>query len=300
MTETWDLSLLIDASTKIHDARGMTALHLGVEMRHLPGRFLIDFVDPGDRSAFRRRLDKMMAGALNGAVRVRMLTCAEAPEEFFAVLKTSATEEQWWLLLAIGARKQAQAPLAASERAGLAESEDFMMLVESAARQLNGEVDLMQIRSTLLTEEGAAFSKTPPETRKRLESELNEIVVESAYDNIATRPQPGEYLMLKDRAKPAEEVLGKLGAAAERMSIPPADLGLASQTVAMETLEGDFSQATINGVVYDLRRDPNKRAPEWELGPEPRSWLKPVIRGAAAALSGILPSSAPRSPKTDR
>jgi hypothetical protein len=179
--------------------------------------------------------------------------------------------------------------LAALERTGLAEGDEFMMLVEGAARQLGGQVDLMQVRAELLTEQGA--TRASPEVREKLASEFKEIVVESAYDNIATQPQPGEYLLLKDRAKPASEVLDKLGAAAERMSIPPSDLGLAAKTVPMETLAGDFSQANINGVVYDLRHDPSKPVQEWE--PEPESWIKPVIRGAAAAL-GIQSSRTSR------
>jgi len=296
MAETWDLSLLIDTSTKIYDARGMTGQHLGLEARFLPDHLFIDFVDPANRGAFRRRLVKMVAGTLE-IVRVRVLTHTEGSQEFFAALRRSTTEGQWWLMLAASLRDETPA-LAALERTGLAEGDEFMMLVESAARQLNGEVDLMQVRAELLTEQGAAASKTPPDVRERLESEFNEIVAENAYDNIATRPQPGEYLMLKERAKPAKDVLNQLGAAAERMSIPPADLGLAAKTVLMESLAGDFSQANINGVVYDLRYDASKPVQQWE--PEPRSWIEPVIRGAAAALSGMLPSGASRSSKTDR
>jgi hypothetical protein len=298
MAETWDLSLLIDTSTRIYDARGMTGQHLGLEARFLPDHLFIDFVDSANRGAFRRRLVKMQAGKLD-IVRVRVITGSEGSQEFFAALRRAPTEGQWWLMLAAGLRDETPA-LAALERTGLSDGDDFMMLVESAARQLGGEVDLMQVRAELLTEEGAAASKTPPDVREKLESEFNEIVVENAYDNIATRPQPGEYLMLKERAKPAEDVLNKLGAAAERMSIPPADLGLGSKTVPMETLAGDFSQANINGFVYDLRNDPSKPVQQWELEPAPRSWIKPVIRAAAAALSGILPSNVSRSSKTNR
>lgn len=284
MQETWDLSFLIDSSTTIHDARGMTAQHLGVEIRHVPGCAFIDFVEPTNRGAFRRRLVKLIAGTLKGAVRVRVLTWEHGTQEFYALLKESRTEGQWWLMLALAARAQPEVPVAVPDKAELAEGDDFLMLVESAARQLDGEIDLMQVRAAILTEEGAAASGAPRQTRERLESEFNEIVTENAYDNIATRPQPGEYLMLKDRSKPAEEVLGKLGAAAERMSISPAELGLASKSVPMESLGRDFSQANLNGFVYDLRRDPSKPVQEWE--PERRSWLKTVIRGALAAVSG--------------
>ena len=285
MAETWDLSLLIDTSTKIFDARGMTGHHLGVEARRLPDHFFIEYVDPDNRGPFRRRLVKMVARKLE-IVRVRVLTRSEGSQEFFATLRDSPTDGKWWLMLAASLRDETPA-LAALERTGLAEGDEFMVMVESAARQLNGEVDLMQVKADILSEQSA--SKTSPEVRKKLETEFNEIVAENAYDNIATQPQPGEYLLLKDRAKPAAEVMEQLNAAAQRMSIPPAELGLAAKTVAMESLNGDFSQANINGVVFDLRQDPTKPIKQWELEPEPKSWIKPVIRGAAAAL-GLKPT----------
>ena len=296
MAETWDLSLLIDMATRIYDARGMAGQHLGLEARFLPDRLFIDFVEAANRGAFRRRLVKMQAGKLD-IVRVRVITGSEGAQEFFAALRPAAADDRKWLMLAAGLRDET-APLAALERTGLAAGDEFMMLVESAARELGGEVDLMQVRAELLTEQGAAAAGTAPEVRERLQSRFDELVVENAYDNIATRPQPGEYLMLKERAKPAEDVLNELGAAAERLAIPPADLGLASKTLPMELLRGDFSQASLNGVVFDLRHDPAMPVQQWE--PEPRSWIRPIIRGAANALSRILPSAASRSPRTSR
>jgi hypothetical protein len=287
MAETWDLSLLIDTSTRIFDARGMTGHHLGVEARHLPDHFFIEYVDPGNRAAFRRRLLKMAARRLE-LVRVRVLTGSEGPQEYFAALRNSPAEGQWWLMLTAGLRDETPA-LAALERTGLAEGDEFMMLVETAARQLRGEVDLMHLRAELLTD--AAAGRTPAAVRRKLESEFDEIVAENAYDSIAMRPQPGEYLMLKDRAKPASEVLDQLGAAAQSLSIPPADLGLAAKTVPMELLEGDFTHSSLDGVVYNLRHDPSRPVQQWE--PEPESWIKPLLRGAAAVL-GL------RSPRAGR
>jgi hypothetical protein len=285
MAETWDLSLLIDTATKIFDARGMTGHHLGVEARYLPDQFFIEYVEPDNRGPFRRRLIKMAARKLE-IVRVRVLTRNEGSQEFFAVLRDGPVGGRWWLMLAASLRDETPA-LAALERTGLAEGDEFMMLIESAARQLNGEVDLMQVKADILSDQSAR--KTSPDVRKKLESEFNEIVAENAYDSIATQPQPGEYLLLKDRAKPAADVMDQLSAAAERMSIPPAELGLAAKTMALESLNGDFSQAKINGVVFDLRHDPTRPIKQWELEPERESWIKPVIRGAAVAL-GIKPS----------
>lgn len=284
MAETWDLSLLIDTSTKIFDARGMTGHHLGVEARHLPDHFFIEYVDPDNRGPFRRRLIKMTARKLEIA-RVRVLTRNEGAQEFFATLRDAPAEGQWWLMLAAGLRDETPA-LAALERTGLADGDEFMMLVESAARQLNGAVDLMQVKADILSDQSA--SKTPPDLRRKLETEFNEIVTENAYDNIATRPQPGEYLLLKDRAKPAAEVMDQLSAAAERMAIPAAELGLAARTTGMEGLSANFTRTDLEGVVFDLRSDPDRPVKQWELEPESKSWIKPVIRGAAAAL-GIRP-----------
>jgi hypothetical protein len=289
MAETWDLSLLIDMSTRIFDARGMTGHHLGVEARHLPDQFFIEYVDRDNRGPFRRRLVKMAARKLEMA-RVRVMTRNEGSQEFFATVRDAPSQGQWWLMLAASLRDETPA-LAALERTGLAEGDEFMMLVEAAARQLSGEVDLMQVTADILSEQSA--SKASREARRQLESEFTEIVAENAYDNIATQPQPGEYLLLKDRAKPAAEVMDQLSAAAQRMSVPPADLGLAARTVAMESLNGDFSRARITGVVFDLRHDPARPIKQWELEPKPKSWIRPVIRGAAAAL-GLKP------PKTDR
>ena len=54
MQETWDVSALIDKGTRIHEARGMTMQHLGMELRHIANRAFIDFVTPEQRAWFRR------------------------------------------------------------------------------------------------------------------------------------------------------------------------------------------------------------------------------------------------------
>src|SRR5689334_20251940 len=136
MAETWDISLLIDSVTKIYDARGMTGQHLGLEARFLPDRLFIDFVDPANRGAFRRRLIKMQAGKLE-IVRVRVVTRSEGSQEFFASLRESKIEQQWWLMLAAGLQEEPPALAALENIGGLADGDEFMMLVENTARQLN-------------------------------------------------------------------------------------------------------------------------------------------------------------------
>src|SRR5215813_9947973 len=121
MAETWDLSLLIDTSTRIYDARGMTGQHLGLEARLLPDHHFIEFVEHSNRAAFRRRLVKMAAHKLD-IVRVRVLTCHEGTQEFFAALRTAPAEGRWWLMLTASLRDET-AQLAALERTGIADGD---------------------------------------------------------------------------------------------------------------------------------------------------------------------------------
>ena len=87
MAETWDLSLLIDTSTKIFDARGMTGHHLGVEARN-PARPLLHRISwiPTIAARFAAAWSRWWRGKLE-IVRVRVLTRQRGAQEFFATLR---------------------------------------------------------------------------------------------------------------------------------------------------------------------------------------------------------------------
>ena len=74
MQETWDVSALIDKGTRIHEARGMTMQHLGMELRHIANRAFIDFVTPAQRAWFRR----CIAGSMS-RVPSRSCTSSSSP-----------------------------------------------------------------------------------------------------------------------------------------------------------------------------------------------------------------------------
>ena len=83
MQETWDVSALIDKGTRIHEARGMTMQHLGMELRHIANRAFIDFVTPEQRAWFRRCMAKVTAGEELGIITAELQTGAVAPQPFF-------------------------------------------------------------------------------------------------------------------------------------------------------------------------------------------------------------------------
>src|SRR5262249_13716013 len=148
--ESWDLSLLIDNSTRIHDARGMTVQHFGVPLRDMTYRPFIDFVVPEQRAAFRRCLARVSGGKEMGLTAARLLTCEPEPREFYMRPKGAAEAEGWWLMIAAdGPNATAAAQHMASET-GLADDEEFIAMVEGAVEQLKGQVDMMRVASALL------------------------------------------------------------------------------------------------------------------------------------------------------
>ena len=99
MQETWDVTALIDKGTRIHEARGMTMQHLGMELRHIANRAFIDFVTPAQRAWFRRCFAKVAAGEELGIIAADLQTGAVAPQQFFVTARPAKAEGKWWLML---------------------------------------------------------------------------------------------------------------------------------------------------------------------------------------------------------
>ena len=147
MIDTWDLSLLIDHSTRIHDARGMTAQHFGVALRDITQRAFIDFVIPEQRAAFRRCIARIYGGREMGLTAAKLLTCEPEPRQFYMIAKRSNESERWWLMIAAdNANTAASAELMATAPV-LADDGEFIAMVEGAADQLDGRVDMMRVAS---------------------------------------------------------------------------------------------------------------------------------------------------------
>src|SRR6185503_2305942 len=116
-----------------------------------------------------------------------------------------------------------------------------------------------------------------PETRANLQAEFDQIVLNDAYDGIASRTGAGEYLLLRDRETSSSTLLAKLGAAAESRSIPQSQLGLETNSLQLSTLEPNFSPASIRRAMDNLRH-PDRPVQQWEgVVMEQPFWLRPAI-----------------------
>ncbi len=290
MIDTWDLSLLIDHSTRIHDARGMTAQHFGVALRDITERAFIDFVIPEQRAAFRRCIARIYGGREMGLTAAKLLTCEPEPRQFYMIAKRSNESERWWLMIAAdNANTAASAELMATAPV-LADDGEFIAMVEGAADQLNGRVDMMRVASSLLSGKKKSARASREKTEK-LETRFTKIVLDNAFDGIATRPAPGEYVMLKDREKPEGEIVHQLEEAAEQLEISRGELGLETATLGLEKLGRDLRATRIVRAMSELVEDSRDRQDDWgERVPPKKPWLKPAMAAAVAgvALLGLL------------
>jgi hypothetical protein len=284
MQETWDVSALIDKGTRIHEARGMTMQHLGMELRHIANRAFIDFVSPSQRAWFRRCMAKITAGEELGIITAELQTGAVAPRPFFMTARPAKAQGQWWLMLTNNLPEAMRPEVRKPDKPGLASGHEFMLLVESAAHQIGERLDLMRVNATIL-DDGATASA---ETRADLQAEFDQIVLGDAFDGIAARSGAGEYLLLRDRELSSGTLLAKLGAAAESRSILPSQLNLETNSLRLSALGPNLSPAGIRRAADNLRHG-DRLVQQWEgVVMEQPFWLRPAVLGAGlVAILGI-------------
>ncbi len=284
MQETWDVSALIDKGTRIHEARGMTMQHLGMELRHIANRAFIDFVTPAQRAWFRRCIAKATAGEELGIITADLQTGAVAPQPFFVTARPATAQGKWWLMLTANPPEALRQAVRKPDKPALASGHEFMLLVESAAQQIGDRLDLMRVNAAILNNETAAA----PETRANLQAEFDQIVLSDAFDGIASRTGAGVYLLLRERETPSGTLLARLGAAAESHAIPQSQLGLETNALQLSTLGPKFNPAGIRRAAANLRHghDPVQ---EWEgVVMEQPFWLRPAALAlGAVAILGI-------------
>jgi hypothetical protein len=284
MQETWDVSALIDKGTRIHEARGMTMHHLGMELRQIANRAFIDFVTPSQRAWFRRCMAKLTAGQDMGIIAAELETGANAPQPFFVTARPARGEGKWWLMVAANLPAELRPSARNPDKPALASGHEFMLMVESAAELIGDRLDLMRINAAILGNDAAAS----PQVRADLQAEFDEIVLGNAYDGVASRSGAGEYLLLRERGASSGALLQKLSAAAEQRAIPQGQLGLETNSLQLSMLGEPLNPANIRRAASSLRRQ-GEPVKEWEgVVMHQPVWLRPsTLVGVMVALVAI-------------
>jgi hypothetical protein len=216
MQETWDVSALIDKGTRIHEARGMTMQHLGMELRHIANRAFIDFVTPEQRAWFRRCMAKVTAGEELGIITAELQTGAVAPQPFFVTARPAKAQGKWWLMLTTNLPEALRPAVRKPDEPALASGHEFMLMVESAAQEMGERLDLMRLNAAILGDEAVAS----PEMRANLQAEFDQIVLSDAYDGIASRTGARRIPAVARSRRIVSALLAKLGAAARAARSP--------------------------------------------------------------------------------
>jgi hypothetical protein len=284
MQETWDVSALIDKGMRIHEARGMTKQHLGIELRHVANRAFIDFVTPAQRAWFRRCIAKLTSGEELGIITADLQIGGAAPRSLFVTARPAKAQGKWWLMLTANLPEALRAAVRGPDQPALASGHEFMQLVESAALQTGDRLDLTRVHAAIFKDESAAS----PETRASLQGEFDQIVLAEAYDGIASHTDVGEYLLLRDREVPSESLLSKLGAAAERHAIPQSQLGLEANALYLSALGPNLNPAGLRRAAVRLRHLTHP-AHRWEgaVMKQPFLLRPAVLAVGAVAILGI-------------
>ncbi len=283
MQQTWDVSTLIDKGTRIHEARGMTVQHLGLDSRQVEGQALVDLVAPAQRAWFRRCIARLAAGEEFGIITADLQIGGAAPRPVFMTARPAKAEGRWWLMLAAHLPESLKSAVRKPDKPALASAREFLLLVEGAAQQISRRLDLMRVQAGILKDETAAS----PEVHASLRAACDQVVLGEAYDGIASRADAGEYLLLRDRGAPSGTLQAKLGAAAETCGIPQARLGLETSALQLSALGRSLSPAGLRRAAIHLRHR-NHAAQRWE-GAVMRQpfWLRPAVLafGGVAMLS---------------
>ena len=282
MQETWDVSALIDKGTRIHEARGMTMHHLGMELREIANRAFIDFVTPTQRAWFRRCMAKVTSGQELGIITADLQAGATAPRPFFVTARPAGATGKWWLMLTTHLPDELKPTAHAPDKPAMASGHEFMLMVESAAQLIGERLDLTRVNAGILDDEAAAA----PQVRADLQAEFDQIVLGDAYDGIASRTGAGEYLLLRERQNPSAGLLQKLSAAAEQRAVTQAQLGLETNSLQLSMLGEPLSPANIRRALGSLQR-PGQQVREWEgVVMQQPFWLHPSV--LAAGLIAVV------------
>lgn len=281
MIDTWDISLLIDSATRIHDARGMASEHFGVSLRELSSRVFIDFVAPEQRAAFRRCMAKVASGQDMRLLAAKLLTCEPEPRNVYLMAKRAKEPERWWLLIAAESTQEPAGLEQLSSAPVMADEYEFIAMVEAAASQLGDRADMMRVGSALLSGK-VEHPQATPAVKRQLETSFNKIVLDNAIDGVATRQGPGEYVLLKDREKPDGEIVGELAAAAEELSVPRTALGLEAVSIALDAIGDKAGQ--IAQAMTGLKSAPASDRDEWGEPLPRKSWIKRALEVAVGSF----------------
>lgn len=249
MAETWDMSFLIDQTTRIHEARGNFGKYIGKPMRGLVGDHLVNFVAQEDRLLFLRFMARLLLQSGTNTATARIHTPIIGEKVFELDARTGSRPKSWWLMLS-SSNVRGYAPLSSMVSSDpVASGDEFGQLARSAARQAGKQLDVTLFQSKAVSER--SFGKLTKERRDALDKKIGEVLLESTITGVVTKPELGQYAVIHGADELPQAISDKILAAASEMDVSEQELGLSRTT---EKLTADVEVEDVARMIRDMRK----------------------------------------------
>jgi hypothetical protein len=268
MSDSWDMSFLIDQATRIHEARGNFGKHFGRPLRGLVDDHLVNFVAQEDRLLFLRFMAKLLLQTGTTTATARIHTPIIGEKIFELDARTGSRAKTWWLMLSATASR-GYAPLASIVNADpVASGDEFGQLAKSAAKGGGGKLGMTLFQSKAVSER--SFGKMTQERRDALDKRIGEVLVEATDTGVVTKPDIGQYAVLHGADVSPQQISERIVQAASEMDITESDLGLTQTT---ETLAENVEAEDVGRMIRNMREKLVDRATREPI-PERVEWGK--------------------------
>jgi len=162
----------------------------------------------------------------------------------------------WWLMLSEGAVEGARSIGAASDGDQLATADEFAVVASAAAAGAGKPLDLSVFRAEALTISPAATGLSAAK-HAELDQKIGATLQDSAAGGVVSRPEPGHYALMHDKAVAPQEIAGKITETAAEAGISAETLGLSHNTVAVPE---DVDQAAMRDLMRNMRQNLTTRS----------------------------------------
>jgi hypothetical protein len=256
MSDSWDMSFLVDPATQIQEARGKLGPHFGMLQQVLIGKHLINFIGAEDRLAFLRMMGRLSQRSWNETVACRLRTPLSGEKRVALQARPGPGPMAWWLMMS--EHDAETLPLIGERETGeaMASEQEFGAVAAAASGDAPNGLDLSVFRAALLADR-AAGAKLTESKHAELDQRIGETLRETATAGIVTQPARGEYALVHHRESPAGEIADRITVTADAAGVPSAALGLVHHS---EPMPAGTSAADVSALIHNLRLDLAGRA----------------------------------------
>jgi hypothetical protein len=251
MTETWDMSFLIDQGTQIQEARGNLGRHFGMLQQVLVGKHLVNYVGAGDRLAFLRMMGRLSQRASAETVSIWLNTPLSGEHKLAMQARPGPSPTSWWLLFSDSGAENLPAIEDVVDLETMPSEAEFGALALGAAGAAPNSLDLSVFRSALLADNQPSQPLSAAQSSE-LDQRIGKTLRESATGGIVTQSAPGEYALVHDKQLHADTIAGRIVVAADQAGVSAETLGLSHQT---EALPEDVEAKQVRDLIRNMRHD---------------------------------------------